>query len=310
MKTNRQSAIRNPLLLSAKYARFRRPLHGFTLVELLVVITIIGILIALLLPAVQAAREAARRMQCINNLKQIGLALHNYHSTYKVFPYASAGQFRTQWTWSAFIFPYLEQGGLHDQIDFNYPYNVVMPRNNQLVKTFVPGYQCPSAPAGELVTCCSNIDGTEDIAETNYSAIATHEWVNLSDDVFGSGVMSQESSVRIADVTDGTSQTLLVGECDYDQDDPWKAQSGPYYCPNLQCVIGKWWAGINFLTTANGINSGAGFRAGAVQSHHPSGANFTFADAHVQFLSETIAQQVIENLTTREGGELIDAGQY
>jgi len=140
--------------------------RGFTLVELLVVITIIGILIALLLPAVQAAREAARRMQCTNNLKQFGLALHNYHLTHKVFPYGAGGG-GTWWSWSALILPFIEQNAIYDQIDFDKPYNAVHPVNNDVMKNFIAAYQCPSAPPNVLCACCSGIPGHEDTAETN-----------------------------------------------------------------------------------------------------------------------------------------------
>ncbi len=120
--------------------------HGFTLVELLVVITIIGILVALLLPAVQAAREAARRLQCSNNLKQIGLALHNYHTAHNVLPFGSAYRDppRFMRTWAAMILPQLEQGALYDQLDFSKTVHVEP--NRTLVRTVLPVYACPSDP--------------------------------------------------------------------------------------------------------------------------------------------------------------------
>ncbi len=288
---NPQSAIRNPQ-------------SGFTLVELLVVITIIGILIALLLPAVQAAREAARRMQCTNNMKQFGLGLHNYHLTYKVFPYGAGGS-GVWWSWSALILPFLEQNAIYDQIDFRFPYNAEHPTNNAVMKNFIPAYQCPSAPPNVLCACCSGIPGHEDTAEANYSAVATHLPDRYATTYDGTGVMYNDSAERIADILDGTSQTLLVGESDVLADDPFAAS----VCPSNSCRLGKLWASENKITTAYGINSDATYIMAGVHSHHPGGANFTFADGHVSFLSETIDQEVLQWLTTRAGGEVID-GSY
>lgn len=134
---------------------------GFTLVELLVVIAIIGILVALLLPAIQAAREAARRTQCANNLKQIGIALHNYHDTYRVFPSEktmsnrpSDGLLRCEdpgpsWdvepgNWEIFLLPFIEQSAAYDQLDWGRPYNQAP--NTAVFQGDYPGYLCPSNP--------------------------------------------------------------------------------------------------------------------------------------------------------------------
>jgi prepilin-type N-terminal cleavage/methylation domain-containing protein/prepilin-type processing-associated H-X9-DG protein len=275
--------------------------HGFTLVELLVVITIIGILIALLLPAVQAAREAARRMQCGNNLKQIGLALLSYHNTYEIFPYAAGGS-GTGWGWSACILPCLEEDGLHRLIDFRYPYNAsdasTGTRNNQFMKMHLATYQCPSAPPNRFINCCSGIAGTDDSAQTNYSAIATD-----TDDIYAyptaeqhTGVMYLNSRTRIADIKDGTSNTLLVGETLANPDDPLTKD------PNYP-VIGKFWAAENRITTFYGINAHTFYSQSGVDSAHSGGTQFVFADGHVTFLAENIDQATLKALTTRAGGE-------
>ena len=287
---------------------------AFTLVELLVVITIIGILIALLLPAVQAAREAARRMQCANNLKQMGLALHNYHATHNVFPYGAGGT-GTWWSWSALILPYLEAKTVHDRIDFKFPYNAYDPANpsvagnNEAMKNFIPAYQCPSNPDNELVTCCIAIVGDRDAAETNYSAVATHQDVLYGRAPDPEGVLYLNSKTKIAHITDGTSQTLLVGETDYNQEDPFK-DNYPEYCINRECFVGMCWASENRLTTAYGINSQTDVHHPGPQSHHPGGSQFVFADGHVSFLSESIDQEILIALTTRDGGEVLPAGEY
>src|SRR5262245_15335943 len=116
----------------------RQNTSGFTLVELLVVIAIIGILIALLLPAVQAARESARRSQCQNNLKQIGLAIQNYHDNKKFYPYS---RIEVRETWAVLIWPYMEQGGLADQWDITKDYYAQLPEVRQ---TSLPGFLCPT----------------------------------------------------------------------------------------------------------------------------------------------------------------------
>ncbi len=198
--------------------------RGFTLIELLVVIAIIAILIALLLPAVQAAREAARRIQCVNNLKQIGLGLHNYHDAVGTFPmsYATRGKFvdgqtdtAPGWGWAAMILPQVEQTSLFNAVNFVLP--VESPQNATIIQTAMAAYVCPSDitsvpfavvdPSGHALAA---------MTPTSYAACVgndqTDSTTGLNNDGLGNGVMFRNSRIRLADITDGSSQTILVGE--------------------------------------------------------------------------------------------------
>ena len=287
---------------------------GFTLVELLVVITIIGILIALLLPAVQAAREAARRMQCTNNLKQLGLAAQLYHEARGTLP-PGAGIFNAWggWPWTAFILPYTEAGNIFDQLDYTKASNqwISAPAsgylNHILVKTILPVCQCPSAPPLKLTPCCGayamNGEGAKHMAQTNYATVTTHTHIYAALTEAGSGCMYTNSKVRMDDITDGTSQTLLIGErIPFPDTDPQKtAMPG---CSSGDCDFGPAWAGMSYITTRFGINNPGGMNwdETGVQSSHPGGASFAFADGHVAFLSETIRLATLWALTTRGPG--------
>ena len=130
---------------------------AFTLVELLVVIAIIGVLVALLLPAVQAAREAARRTECSNNLRQAGIAVLLYHDSKKVLPQGGGDIAPDNWSWSGLILPFAEAQAEYDRIDFSSGFNYVA--NQYAIKSFAQFYQCASAPPLRLATCCKNIPG-------------------------------------------------------------------------------------------------------------------------------------------------------
>jgi prepilin-type N-terminal cleavage/methylation domain-containing protein/prepilin-type processing-associated H-X9-DG protein len=320
--------------------RNRKPRTGFTLVELLVVITIIGILIALLLPAVQAAREAARRAQCCNNMKQLGLALHLYNESIGMFPPAahtigSTGGY-PRFSWSALILPYLEANNTYAQINFQYNYNTT--QNAVAIRQFVSAYQCPSAAPLKYTTCCAGIPGSgqswpsaEDAAESNYSAVSTDRDTSLDngngvgngaantlirntskpDPATSTGAMYDNSATTMADISDGTSQTLLLGErVPFADNDPWKASVGPAYCPGGVCEVGAMWAAENRITTFFGINKNSTVVQNGVQSGHPGGANFAFADGHIVFLSENTNQLILSQLTTRKGGEAVSDAEY
>ncbi len=291
----------------------RRGLHkrAFTLVELLVVITIIGILIALLLPAVQAAREAARRMQCGNNLKQLALAAQLYAEARSALPPAT-GVFNAWggWPWTALILPYVEAANIADQIDYTKASNQYVLPNSMLVKTILPFCQCPSAPPLALTTCCSAFvagDGAKHMAQTNYGAVTTHTGVYAASTYEGSGCMFVNSKTRLADITDGTSQTLLIGErIPFPDTDPRKPLMPG--CSGGNCDFGDAWAGNSGITTRWGINnpSGMNWDESGVQSAHAGGAQFAFADGHVTYLSETIPSATLWALTTRGPGVTAD----
>ena len=206
---------------------------AFTLVELLVVIAIIGILIALLLPAVQAAREAARRMQCANNLKQIGLALHNYEGTHKVFPYgarpgpylsSSRSAVRTGVNWKTSILPFLEQSIVYDDLDFEQGVFTVDWYNNEPLENLViSAYKCPSSPFDPLRDGDFGASGHEGAQKHEYVGIAgvypdpagrgsgtcfqaNYGWV------CNNGLLPANENKSVRDATDGTSHTILACE--------------------------------------------------------------------------------------------------
>ena len=199
---------------------------AFTLIELLVVIAIIAVLIALLLPAVQQAREAARRTQCKNNLKQLGLALHNYHDTFNRFPMAVTWGVKngTTWgphhhTWLTRVLPYLDQSPLYNQINFSvssWDNTIGLPTNRTLVGSKVPALRCPTeSGAGE------SPGGTKGVWVTSYSGAEGYDWWQRSPGGAGpesdggvgrGGIFTCNVSSKISDISDGTSNTVMLGE--------------------------------------------------------------------------------------------------
>ncbi len=267
---------------TAKNTRSAKP--GFTLVELLVVIAIIGILIALLLPAVQAAREAARRMHCLNNMKQMGVGLHLYHDTFKLFPPAEHCCPGTRHGWATFILPYVEQQPLYDEIDLKVGWS--WPTNAQWVDTTLPIYICPTA------------ESETQPGETDYGSQYGSTLTGLSASFsttggWSSGVLIKIRAgvVGIHNITDGTSHTVAVVE-NADRDSVW----------------GKWAAAGGALAVEGPMN--IDFKGQEIYSFHPSGAQFVFADGSADFIAESIDLFVLGAICTRQNGELVSDGDY
>lgn len=288
--------------------------RGFTLIELLVVIAIIGLLIALLLPAVQAAREAARRSQCANNLKQIGLALHNYHDVQNAFPNSDSGGSISRASAFTPILPYLEETPAYSLYDFSLGNSD--PPNMQVVSQRLSVYLCPSAvlrrqipdpngcdannrAPGTYAVCTGNDDpwGTATGAVPHNGAIVEH----------GSGV------TRLRDILDGTTQTLLAGESAWNFPD-YKFTSGP--C-NGQVRWGfTYWSSpyplATAFTTRGPLNprlmQGDSTRLSNFRSDHAAVLNFLFCDGSVKVVGENIDHLLLDRLATRAGGE--SAGDF
>jgi prepilin-type N-terminal cleavage/methylation domain-containing protein/prepilin-type processing-associated H-X9-DG protein len=282
---------------------------GFTLVELLVVIAIIGVLVALLLPAVQTAREAARRLQCGNNLKQLGLAMHNYVDTYKAFPIGhlyrgvsdgnpTDDQGGTGFGWGSALLPYIEQQALYSQFDFRYPITNTNPtRNLTLAQTYLPGFTCPSDFKPKNWT-----DG----AVTN-SATSSYKACGTSYDSWQGGAVgaipnrnryngmfdrdNRGMSLRIPEVTDGLSNQFMIAEAKYKMDAGGRNRgriygatditNGAQGASNALMINGQWQ--MNWTAPEGNPQP---HRTAA--SHHPGGAQFCLADGSVRFVSETI----------------------
>lgn len=292
--------------------------RAFTLVELLVVITIIGILIALLLPAVQAAREAARRVNCSNNFKQVGLAVHNYVSAYDTLPtgvflggVCDIPVYTRGVGWGVFILPYLEKSAIFDHFDFHAA-RYSSPPNSDMEAggATISAYLCPSDPqADPLVEYTAGItrpgrDPKEDLGRTNIAGVT--DSVDYTCDGYyprsdGDGLFLNHTTIRIEDIRDGTSNTLLAGEVSGDA-------TGTFNAHNWVLeAMADTALGINGLYTLAG--DGTPFRwppsdggpHSGFSSHHPGGCHFVLADGSVSFLSQNTAQKVLSALTTRAG---------
>ncbi len=256
---------------------------GFTLVELLVVIAIIGVLMGLLLPAVQMARESARRTQCASNLRNIGQALHNFADARRSLPAGSESHQKTYQAWSARILPYIEQSMVFSQIDFSRPWDEAG-SNVRASQNSIPIYVCPSARL--------TFAGKQDFGGIIGTALLPLPAGLGPNDAFGCGTLiatskEQPTPVKISGITDGLSSTLAVGEST-DRDE-------------LGSGSGRWASGHNCFAQNDSI--AASPDAGELFSLHPGGAHGLFGDAHIQFLARTMDKQILGAICSRNGGE-------
>jgi prepilin-type processing-associated H-X9-DG protein/prepilin-type N-terminal cleavage/methylation domain-containing protein len=297
--------------------------HAFTLIELLVVIAIIALLIALLLPAVQAAREAARRAQCVNNFKQIGLALQNYHASFQVFPPGYVSNFDASgndtgpgWGWAAMILPQMEQKPLFDAINFSTP--IEAPSNQTSRLTLIGGFLCPSDSVPPSWT--ATMRNASGVATQSICQVATANYVGVygtSDPgIDGDGIFFRDSNIGLRDITDGTSQTIAVGERSQNLGQATWAGSitGAVLFPVNNDGIGypRPESAPGMVLGHAGGRFGPGNPGGEVNqfySRHPGGVNFLFADGHVSILKTTLPNTTFRALATRAGGESI-SGDY
>ena len=311
--------------------RLHRSRPAFTLIELLVVIAIIAVLIALLIPAVQKVRAAASRLACQNNLKQIGLGLHDFHDVHRRFPpgsvvnqaFSQAGftiPGNVSHGWTPFILPYIGEQALANRYRWDVSYND--PANQGVVPTQLKILQCPSAEQNRWVTevempdawsggragACSDYTGVRQID----TKLVDLKLVDPASNYLG--VMTQNYMTRIADITDGTSLTILITE-DAGRPKVWRA-SGP-----IADVYagGAAWAAPNLIQGLGSTDDGATqpgpcaincTNEKAVYSFHSGGANAVFADGSVHFLKANISMRVFAGLVTRAGCEVVSDNEF
>jgi len=302
---------------------------GFTLIELLVVIAIIAILIGLLLPAVQKVREAAARMKCSNNVKQLILGMHNYAGVYGHYPPAIKNDARNYgppnyyydvypgWGWGTLVLPYIEQDNLHrqlnpDQVPFGPQVSYGTITATPLTQTALSMFRCPSDPAPDRNPFRLE-DTARQLGMSNYRAVCgTDSNGTFYPNEDRNGIMWQNSKVTFAAVTDGTSNTVVIGECFFEEEKTkrkwaaiWAGHTG-YYCspdPAVGCgvrISDNMWHLDNTTAQINGT------APQAFGSRHNGGAFFGFGDGSVRFFRQTADPATIKYLGNRSDGRVIN----
>ena len=300
--------------------------RGFTLIELLVVIAIIAILVALLLPAVQRAREAARRTQCKNNLHQVAIAFHNYHDTHGSFPYSST-RGAVRHNWAAFLLPHIEQKNIYKKYDFNLTWR--HEDNQEVVKTHIPTYKCPSVPGRGLQL--DPVSATKWAAPGDYAppeSIADIAITSGRVPFAGNGSLERDNTVTIAEILDGTSMTFLLVECAGRPNHWIRGERGPaehspghgnFPVTNSRVRGAGWADDINSVplhtfskdgltvpgnTAINATNNNEAF------SFHPGSINISFCDGSVRTVSEDMDVKIYAALITRMGREVVSTDDF
>ena len=295
--------------------------HGFTLVELLVVIAIIGILVALLLPAVQAAREAARRLQCSNNMKQLALGLHIYHEAEGEFP-PGGFYYGSTLSWHTAILPNIEQGNLYKQLDHAGPYHSTV--NKQAALNPVEVFLCPSSSTKRSVLftlfnqTADRINGQDTYTQhyqgilgptgTNPVTSAPYPELfptNTQGGLATGGTLLHDASVHIAEIRDGTSNTYLLGELSWDSAGVYRNWArGSDDDEACKCIASA--KNIeNSMIVAGYPTFGFGFNDASFGSMHPGGTHFAFADGSIHFVFESIDLGLYKSMASRAGGEVV-----
>ncbi len=310
--------------------------RGFTLIELLVVIAIIAVLVALLLPAVQQAREAARRSSCKNNMKQLGVALHNYHDVHRVFPSGWIGAnaagphtgldspdltgFGNGFGWGAMALPFIESGSLYSQLNFSLP--LTDSANASSIATVVSVFQCPSDPKPDTAQVTDSASNSFTLGTSNYMGVfgirdvddcEIGVGVTATEQCTAEGIFYHNSRVSMRDITDGTSSTFMLGERTTFYPNL-NTRANPFYgtwmglVPNstegAERFLGHCQHGPNYALGRDGAGLSIG-DPGDFGSSHTGGAQFVLADGSVRFISENIDTPTFQKLGQISDGQIV-----